>query len=247
MYKSLIKYLLLSLLLLLTSLVSLTGNWLTTLGTCTNKIIDWTIKIITFSTFRRRVHSVFELGNLFTEVDHDGVAGRKIFFEQLSVALLELDLEPPSEHLLLTPLTGVIFPLDNVSFPHLVTSVIQHHLDLLVGRVLAALVQSNPPTLVDALLAVEVGGVDADEPLRVGVELVFVEGSHHRLRRASHRALGRALRLRGEASDCCHLSERFLALGSQFYHDRFSRSISSSLSNSSLSSLIRGWVTLSCA
>ena len=108
---------------------------------------------------------MFELWDLFTEVDHDRVTGWKIFFEKLSVALLELDLEPSPEHLLLAPLPGIIFPLDDVSFPHLVAGVIKHHLDLLVGRVLTALLQRNPPALVDALLAVEVGRIDADEPL----------------------------------------------------------------------------------
>lgn len=153
---------------------------------------------------------MFQLGDLFTEVDHDGVTRWKIFFKELSVTLFELHLEPSPEHLLLAPLPGVIFPLDDVSFPHFVSGVIQHHLDLLIGRVLTALLQRNPPALVNTLLAVEVGGIDADKPLRVRVELSFAEGSNHGLRRASDRSLGWALRVGGEASNCCHISEIFV-------------------------------------
>ena len=114
---------------------------------------------------------MFKLGDLLTQVAQDGVTGWKIFFQQLPVSLLELDLKSAPEHLLLAPLPRVVLALDDIGLPHLVPSVIQDHLDLLVGWVLAALLQGNPPPLVDTLLAVEVGGVDTDEPLGVGMEL----------------------------------------------------------------------------
>ena len=59
--------------------------------------------------------------------------------------------------------------------------------------ILTAFLKRNPSSLVDALLAVEVSRVDADESLRVGVKLVRVEGTQLRLGGTSHWAM---LRLR---------------------------------------------------
>merc|ERR1719333_2094131 len=112
-YQIICESLFLSLLLfLLTSLVSMAGILLTSLGTF------------------RGIHSMFELRNLLAEVQHDRVTSGEIFFQQLSVTLLQLDLESASEHLLFAALPRIILALYDVSFAHLVPRVIQHHLDL---------------------------------------------------------------------------------------------------------------------
>merc|ERR1719384_1439490 len=134
------------------------------------------------STFWRG-HSVFEMRDLLSQVNHERITSWEVFLEKFTISLLQLNLEPTTEDLLLAPLSRVIFPLQDVGFAHLVASVVQDHLDLLKCWVLTAFLQRNPPTLVDALLAVEVGRVDADKSLRVGVEFVWVEGSELRLRR----------------------------------------------------------------
>ena len=159
--------------------------------------------LITF----RWIDSMFELRNLLAEVQHDRVTSGKIFFQQLSVTLLQLDLESASEHLLFAALPRIILALYDVSFAHLVPGVVQHHLDLLVGGVLAALVQRDPATLVDALLAVKVCGVDADEPLRVRVQLVGVERSNLGRGRSPRPHL---LGVRGQASDRRHSLQHFI-------------------------------------
>ena len=110
---------------------------------------------------------MFQLRNLFSKMNHDRVTSWKIFLQKFSITKFELHFESAPEHLLLAPLSRIIFSLNDVSFPHLVPSVIQHHLDLLISWVLTTFVQRNPSTLIDALLAVEVGRIDADEPLGV--------------------------------------------------------------------------------
>ena len=108
---------------------------------------------------------MFQLRNLLSKMNHDGVTRGKIFLQKFAITLFELHLEPAPEHLLLAPFPGVIFPLNDVTFPHLVSSLIQHHLDLLIRGILAAFIKRNSSALIDALLAVEVGRVDADESL----------------------------------------------------------------------------------
>ena len=153
------------------------------------------------------INSMLELRNLLAEVQHDRVTSGEIFFQQLSVTLLQLDLESASEHLLFAALPRIILALYDVSFAHLVPRVIQHHLDLLVGGVLTALVQRDPATLVDALLAVEVCWVDADEPLRVRVQLVGVERSNLGRGRSPRPHL---LGVRGQASNGRHSLQHFI-------------------------------------
>ena len=195
------------LLLLLASLVSVAGILLTSLGTYIQDTFNnYKISYYVLNTFRW-INSMLELRNLLAEVQHDRVTSGKIFFQQLSVTLLQLDLESASEHLLFAALPRIILALYDVSFAHLVPGVVQHHLDLLVGGVLAALVQRDPATLVDALLAVEVCGVDADEPLRVRVQLVGVERSNLGRGRAPGSHL---LGVRGQASDRRHSLQHFI-------------------------------------
>ena len=135
---------------------------------------------------------MFQQRNLLPEVHHQRITSWEIFLQKLSVSKLHLNFEPSSENLFLAFLSRVILPLQDVGFAHLVPGIVQNHLDLLECWILTAFLKRNPSSLVDALLAVEVGRVDADESLRVGVKFVWVEGSELRLRGAPDGSLVRS-------------------------------------------------------
>ena len=144
---------------------------------------------------------MFQQRNLLPEVHHQRITSWEIFLQKLSVSKLHLNFEPSSENLFLALLSRVILPLQDVGFAHLVPGIVQNHLDLLECWILTAFLKRNPSSLVDALLAVEVSRVDADESLRVGVKLVRVEGTQLRLGGTSHWTM---LRLRSETCDGGH-------------------------------------------
>ena len=135
---------------------------------------------------------MFQQRNLLPEVHHQRITSWEIFLQKLSVSKLHLNFEPSSENLFLALLSRVILPLQDVGFAHLVPGIVQNHLDLLECWILTAFLKRNPSSLVDALLAVEVSRVDADESLRVGVKFVWVEGSELRLRGAPDGSLVRS-------------------------------------------------------
>merc|ERR1719189_875124 len=122
-----------------------------------------------------RVHSVFQLWNLDSNVFHQRLPCWKFLLEKLSIRLFQLNLEPTSEHWLLALLSRVELPLHHIVGPHLKARLIQNHLDLLVVGVLHRLFLGNPSAFTDALQLVHVCRVDADEPLWLRVQLIRVE------------------------------------------------------------------------
>merc|ERR1740128_1294862 len=123
---------------------------------------------------RFRVCSALQLRYFLSYVQHDGLPGLEFVLAELSLLVLQVNTEPSNHRRLFAPLPGVELPLQNVV--HL--GVVQHHFDLLIGWSVYSFSGRDPSTLLEGLLAVEEGGVDADPSLGVVVGLHLVERTY---------------------------------------------------------------------